>query len=117
MSGKRSQRKGRAGEIELANIFRSYGYEADPGQALNYGTVPDVVGLPGIHCEVKRVERLNVPEAMKQAMRDAEKFHDGAPTLFHRRSREPWLATMCLKDWLEMYQNPAHKKENNKCFI
>ena len=47
--GKSSQRKGRAGEIELANIFRSYGYEADPGQALNYGTVPDVVGLPGIH--------------------------------------------------------------------
>ena len=105
MSGKRSQRKCRAGEIELANIFRSYGYEADPGQALNYGTVPDVVGLPGIHCEVKRVERLNVPEAMKQAMRDAEKFHDGAPALFHRRSREPWLVTMRLKDWLEMYQN------------
>ena len=47
---------------------------------------------------------------MKQAMRDAEKFHDGAPTLFHRRSREPWLVTMCLKDWLEMYQNTAHKK-------
>lgn len=114
MSGKRSQRKGRAGEIELANIFRSYGYEADPGQALNYGTVPDVVGLPGIHCEVKRVERLNVPEAMKQAMRDAEKFHDGAPALFHRRSREPWLVTMCLQDWMRLYQE---KKENDKCFI
>ena len=32
--------------------------------------------------EVKRVERLNVPEAMKQAVRDAERFHDGAPVVF-----------------------------------
>ena len=40
-------------------------------------------GLPGIHAEVKRVERLNVSEAMKQATREAERFHDGAPTVFH----------------------------------
>ena len=43
------------------------------------------------------------PEAMKQAVRDAEKFHDGAPTLFHRRSREPWLVTMRLHDWIALY--------------
>lgn len=59
-------------------------------------------GLPGIHAEVKRVERLNVSEAMKQATRDAERFHDGAPTVFHRRSREGWLVTMRLEDWLEI---------------
>ena len=40
---------------------------------------------------------------MKQAVRDAGKFHDGAPALFHRRSREPWLLTMQLKDWMGLY--------------
>ena len=76
VSGKKSQHKGRAGEL----------------------------GLPGIHIEVKRVERLNVPEAMKQAVKDAEKFHDGVPALFHRRSREPWLVTMRLQDWMGLYR-------------
>ena len=61
-------------------------------------------GLPGIHMEVKRVERLNVSEAMKQATRDAERFHDGAPAVFHRRNREPWLVTMKLEDWLNIFQ-------------
>lgn len=61
-------------------------------------------GLPGIHIECKRCERLNVTEAMKQATRDAERFHDGAPAVFHRRNREPWLVTMKLEDWLDIFQ-------------
>lgn len=59
-------------------------------------------GLPGIHAEVKRVERLNVSQAMAQAVRDAERFQDGAPAVFHRRNREPWLVTMQLRDWLAL---------------
>lgn len=70
---------------------------------MSFGKVPDLIGLEGIHIEVKRVERLNVPEAMMQAIRDAERFQDGAPTLFHRRSREPWLVTMQLSDWINIY--------------
>ena len=101
--GRASQRKGRAGELELARILQGYGYDVQPGRVQSYGEVPDLSGLPGVHIEVKRVERLNVPEAMKQAMRDADKFHDGAPTLFHRRSREPWLVTMRLQDWISLY--------------
>lgn len=46
------------------------------------------------------MERLNVPEAMKQATRDAKRFQDGVPAVFHRRNREPWLVTMQLEDWL-----------------
>ena len=102
LTDRASQRKGRGGELELARVFQEYGYDVQPGRAQSYGEVPDLIGLPGVHIEVKRVERLNVPEAMKQAVRDAEKFHDGAPTLFHRRNREPWLVTMRLSDWLEM---------------
>lgn len=103
MSGKGSQAKGAAGERELAAVLRERGYDTQRGGSLSFGEVPDVVGLPGVHIEVKRVERLNVPEAMHQAVRDAEKFRDGVPALFHRRNREPWLVTMRLDDWLEMY--------------
>lgn len=53
--------------------------------------------------EVKRVERLNISQAMAQAVRDAERFKDGAPTVFHRRNREPWLVTMRLTDWLDLF--------------
>ena len=102
--GRTSQRKGRAGELELAKILEGYGYQIDPGRADSYGTQPDITGLPGIHIEVKRVERLNVPAAFAQARRDSEKFGDGVPVLFHRRNREPWLVTMGLENWLEMYR-------------
>lgn len=53
---------------------------------------------------VKRAERLNLSEAMKQAARDAQRFRDGASAVFHRRSREAWQVTMFLIDWLEMHK-------------
>ena len=102
--GKGSQRKGRGGELEICRIFQAHGIPAEPGQAVSYGNTPDVIGIPGIHPEIKRVERLNVPEAMNQAVRDSEKFNDGAPVLFHRRNRQPWLVTMRLSDWMELYR-------------
>ena len=86
--GRASQRKGRAGELELARILQGYGYD------------------------VQRNERLNVPEAMAQAVRDAERFQDGAPTVFHRRNRSGWLVTQRLEDWMEMHKNSHIKKEN-----
>lgn len=101
--GAKSQRKGAEGERELAALLREHGYDIKRGGCLSFGQVPDLYGLPGIHIEVKRAERLNVPEAMKQAVRDAEKFKNGMPTLFHRRSREPWLVTMRLSDWIAFY--------------
>ena len=99
------QRKGADGERELAGLLREYGYEIERGGSLSFGEVPDLIGLPGVHIEVKRVERLNVPEAMEQAIRDSERFSDGMPVLFHRRNRKPWLVTMRIQDWMELYQN------------
>ena len=102
--GGSSQRKGRAAELELSRILQGYGYQVEPGEPVSYGTVPDLTGLPGVHIECKRVERLNVGEAMAQAERDAQRFSDGAPAVFHRRSRSPWLVTMKLEDWIELYR-------------
>lgn len=102
--GRSQQRKGADGERELARVLAEYGYDLQRGGSLSFGEVPDLVGLPGVHIEVKRVERLNVSQAMGQAIRDSERFHDGVPTLFHRRNREPWLVTMRLEDWMGIYK-------------
>ncbi len=104
MAGRKSQQKGAAGERELAQILREYGYICDRGGSLSFGEVADITGLPGIHIEVKRVEKLNVVEAMEQSIRDSERMQDGLPALFHRRNRKPWLVTMRLEDWMQMYQ-------------
>lgn len=103
-TGKKSQAKGRRGEIELAGILQEYGYNVKPADPLNYGTIPDLTGLPGVHIECKRCEQLRLSEWMAQAERDAQRFQDGAPTIFHRKSRSPWLVTMRLVDWLNLYE-------------
>ena len=112
--GSKSQRKGARGEQELAAVLREYGYSIRRGGSLSFGEVPDLAGLPGVHIEVKRVERLNVPEAMHQAARDSERFRDGAPAVFHRRSREPWLVTMRLADWMALYSRQKAVKTAEK---
>ena len=103
-SGRGSQRKGADGERELAGILRGYGYDMERGGSLSFGEVPDLVGLPGVHIECKRVERLNVPEAMQQAVKDSQRFRDGMPAVFHRRNRQPWLVTIRLEDFMQLYQ-------------
>lgn len=107
--GKRSQRKGRSGEIELAKILTECGFQMVLGNPMTFGKEPDIRGLPGIHIEVKRVERLNVSSAMKQAILDSERFDDGMPTVFHRKNREGWLVTMRLDDFLTLYR--THRNE------
>lgn len=106
---KKEQRKGRSGELELVRVLNDNGIPASPGDPVSYGSTPDVVGVPGIHPEVKRVERLNVHEAMAQAVRDSKKFGDGLPAVFHRRNRTEWLVTMTLTDWIRIYKR--FKKE------
>lgn len=110
MSGSSSPRKGANGERELAAVLREYGYDIERGGSMSFGEIPDLTGLPGVHIEVKRRERLNVPEAMKQAQRDSERFRDGAPAVFHRRSRESWLVTMRLTDWIDLYSGKNTEK-------
>lgn len=74
MSGRSSQRKGRAAELELSRVLQDYGYPVEAGRAQSYGEVPDLSGLPGVHIECKRAEALRLSEWMEQARRDAERF-------------------------------------------
>ena len=105
MGGKRSQAKGRRAELELARLLQAQGFDVRPGDPLNFGEVPDLSGLCGVHCEVKRCEQLRLSEWLAQAERDAQRFQDGAPAVFFRRSREPWAVVMKLDDWLTLYRS------------
>ena len=109
-----SREKGARGERELSGILRDYGFDSRRGQqycGLNGDA--DVIGLPGIHIECKRVERFNIYEAMQQAGRDSG---DGeTPAVFHRRNREGWLVTMILDDFMKLYK--AGGKEIEKKHI
>lgn len=104
-----SKQKGAAGERELAKTLGGYGFKTRRGQqycGLNGDA--DVVGLPGIYIECKRVERLNIHDAVAQAVNDSGAknlpFGYDLPTVFHRKNNCDWLVTMRLDDWMEIYR-------------
>lgn len=102
-----AKRKGSGGERELAEILRAAGIRAYRNDQIFRGGKgnPDVsaeaFGFP-LHIEVKRVEKLNVPEAVNQAIRDAKP--GVLPIVAHRRNREQWLVTAPLAAILEAIQ-------------
>lgn len=96
-----SKRKGAKGERELAGKLKEYGYDCRRGQQYNGLDGEDVVGLEGIHIECKRVQALNIDEAMEQAKRDCKAGQ--LPTVFHRKNNKKWKVTMELQDWIKLY--------------
>lgn len=98
-----SRSKGARGERELASILRNYGYECRRGQQYSGANGDaDVIGLPRIHIEVKRREKLNIYDAIDQAKRDAKPSE--LPTVMHRKNDAEWLVTMPLTSWMEIYK-------------
>ena len=97
-----SRQKGARGERELAKKLREYGYETRRGQQYcGANGDADVVGLPGIHIECKRVEHLNLYDAMSQSRHDAREGE--VPVVMHRKDNCEWLVTMRLDDFMELY--------------
>lgn len=99
-----SQNKGKRGERDLAAFLRECGYgDARRGRQFSGDpTAPDVVGFdPRFHLEVKFVEKLNVHEALAQAIADAGLK---IPLVVHKRSRGQWLATIRLDDLIRILQ-------------
>ena len=98
-----SRQKGAAGERELARKLRDLGYDCRRGQQYSGANGDaDVVGLPGIHIECKRVERLCIEDAIEQAKRDAREGE--MPVVMHRKNHCEWLVTMPLDQWIEIYR-------------
>ena len=99
------KRKGTAGEHEIEHILQAAGIRAYRNDQIFKGGKenPDVfaeISDTPLHIEVKRVERLNVSEAMQQAINDAADKH--LPVLAHRRNREQWLVTLPLAPLLDL---------------
>lgn len=111
-SGRGSQRKGAGGERELCELLQQAGYPVERGGSMTFGSIADIVGLPRVHIECKRVERLNLHDAMNQAIQDSARLRDGWPCVFHRRNRSGWLVTMRLNDWLILYGEIPKTAEN-----
>lgn len=98
-----SRQKGARGEREFALLCREHGYDGcRRGQQYSGIEGEDVVGLPDIHVEVKRVERLNLYNAMAQSRRDAD--DNQLPIVAHRKNNCEWLITMPAECWFELYR-------------
>ena len=99
------KQKGKRGELELAHKLNDYGFDARRSVQYNGKAEDgeaDLLGLPGIHVECKRVEKLNLYDAMAQAIHDAKAVE--LPAVFHRKNHSAWLVTMRLSDWMELYK-------------
>ena len=96
---KNSRAKGAHGEREFAASMRELGFTGRRTQQY-CGTAGDsdvvIDELPGVHFEVKRVERLNVDAAMGQAVSDC--VAGSIPVVAHRRNHKDWLLTLRLSD-------------------
>lgn len=100
-----SKQKGSRGERELSTELKKHGYECRRSVQYNgYDPegMPDVIGLPGIHIECKRVEKLNIDTAFEQAVRDCKA--GDLPAVFHRKNRRPWLVTLSMEDFMRIYK-------------
>lgn len=105
-----SKQKGAKGERELAKILKEHGYNCRRGQQYNGLEGEDVVGLDYIHIECKRVEKLNLYDAIEQAKRDTKEGQ--IPAVFHRKNNHKWLVTTELEDdWIEMYNEYYSSKK------
>lgn len=107
-----SRNKGKRGELEIAHILQEYGYDARRGQQFSglQGDA-DVVGVPHLHLEIKRVAKLNLDKAMEQSIRDAR---DGeTPVVMHRKDRQPWRVTLSLEDFMRFFQSWEREQKND----
>lgn len=109
------KQKGKRGELEFARLCRANGYEVRRTAQYcgNTGEAADCIGLPGIHIEVKRVEHLNIDDALDQARRDAEAKHDKR---FMKEGEE-----MTHNEWkparpTEPASKPGEKSTNSEFF-
>jgi len=104
--GRAAREKGKRGEREVAQRFKDAGF-VNARRAVQYngrpGTAADVIGIPRLHIEVKRVEREAVRKWVAQAIRDAEAGGQGdIPVVVHRKSGDEWLVTLRLDDFLKI---------------
>jgi Holliday junction resolvase len=92
--GAMSRRKGQRGELEVAELLRAHGFQAERGR--QYSGSPDSPDvrhdIPGIFLEVKRTERFNLYAALEQAKQDRRP--GDIPVVMHRQNGRGWVAVL-----------------------
>lgn len=98
-----SRRKGKTGELEVVNLLKERGLKAQrtaPLQAAGGTTDADVIGVEGMHLEVKRCERVEIDKWCAQVELAAHPSQ--VPCVVWRRSNQKWRVAMPFDDFLDL---------------
>lgn len=103
--GRKSQRKGKAGENEFLQLLQAHGIEAQRNDQMFKGGAdnPDIsaqIGATAFHFEIKRTERFRLYEAVEQAHNDAQGHR--MPVVAHRMNRRPWVVVLAFDDFMQI---------------
>lgn len=104
--GKSSKARGKRAELDLVHQLQKFGFSdaRRTGQYSGKAGTSDVVGIPGVHCECKAVQRLNIWEALSQSKRDSEADGNGdIAAVFFKRNRSGWHVAVPLSDFIRLY--------------
>ena len=103
-----SRNKGKVGELEWVHFLKDHGINARRSQQFcgTSGDADVISDLP-FHWEVKRVEKLNIDNAMEQAIRDTQ---GNIPVVAHRKNRKEWLCTLRAEDLLSLIRERLPSK-------
>lgn len=110
MSGAHSRRKGAAGELEVAKLFRAAGFDVDRvpnsgGLKVKGDLKANDESLDGLHLEVKWQETLALPKWLRQAHDEAPE--GDVPCVIFRQSKRvgrvgDWHACLPLDALIEL---------------
>lgn len=103
--GKASSARGKRAELDLVHKLQEFGFTEARRTAQYCGKAgtSDVVGIPGVHCECKAVQRLNIWEALSQSKRDSAADGNGdIPAVFFKRNRSGWYVAVPLTDFVDL---------------
>lgn len=120
-----SRQKGARGERELAQkLIEMFSLDKKTTyRGVQHSGGPDSPDIKSAemdsiwHIECKRVNRLNLLNAMEQASRDSSETQ--VPVVIHRADRQEWLITVKLDDFIELANrivsfNETHIRKENE---
>ena len=110
----KQKRKGDTFERELATYFNetadmntAYRAPLSGGGKVNSHGGADLIGVPDLFVEAKRVERLNFMDAIRQAEKNSQETNSPeTPIVINRRNRMTTEESICflrLKDFMKYY--------------
>lgn len=100
--GRSNRDRGAAAERQVRDLFRALGFDAvRRGHVFDHES--DVVGVPGIHIEVKYQKKPALWSWIYQSKAEAATKNDGQPVVWFRKPGENWHVIVTGKLFMEMY--------------